>query len=259
MTRNSCLYYYHLAVITNFLLLGVKNMNQAKLGVLTISGPDAKTFLQGQITCDLNQIKNNPCLGAHCNPKGRVIFLFQIFIDNNDYHLIRPKNMTAIAQHALKRYSSFYNVSLNENILPLDQITSIVGRDHILQGIPDIYPETSGKYLPHELNLIALGAISFDKGCYTGQEIIARMHYRGKLKTQLYVAQAQLKSPPLRGEDIYNNDKLPCGSIVDYQLQNNSPDYYHLLITCNNINSASQPLYRHTDVSEEIYLKDTLK
>ncbi|HEX4045207.1 MAG TPA: folate-binding protein YgfZ, partial [Gammaproteobacteria bacterium] len=57
---------------------------------------------------------------------------------------------------------------------------------NIRDKLPLIYPETSGQFLPHELQLPALNAISFEKGCYTGQEIIARMHYRGRLKTQLY-------------------------------------------------------------------------
>jgi folate-binding protein YgfZ len=58
----------------------------------------------------------------------------------------------------------------------------------ITRGIPAVYLETSTKFLPHELNLPKLNAISFNKGCFTGQEIIARMQYRGKLKSQLYLA-----------------------------------------------------------------------
>lgn len=55
-------------------------------------------------------------------------------------------------------------------------------------GLPQIAPETVEKFLPHSINLPALGGVSFKKGCYTGQEIVARMEYRGKLKSHLQAA-----------------------------------------------------------------------
>ncbi len=79
----------------------------------------------------------------------------------------------------------------------------------IMQTIPAIYPETSGKFLPHELRLPALDAIDFDKGCYTGQEIIARMHYRGKTKNHLCEINISADSAPLLGSD------LAAGTLVD--------------------------------------------
>ncbi len=51
--------------------------------------------------------------------------------------------------------------------------------------------ESSGQFLPHNLNLPALKAVDFNKGCFTGQEIIARMQYKGKLKQQLALLQTQ--------------------------------------------------------------------
>lgn len=50
---------------------------------------------------------------------------------------------------------------------------------------------TSEKYLPHQLNLDQLGAISFTKGCYTGQEIIARTEYRGKPKRRIHILELE--------------------------------------------------------------------
>lgn len=55
-------------------------------------------------------------------------------------------------------------------------------------GMAMIYPETAGYYTPQQLNYTALGAVSFNKGCYLGQEIIARTHYLGKVKYGLYHA-----------------------------------------------------------------------
>ncbi len=68
-------------------------------------------------------------------------------------------------------------------------------RDELLAGIPEIRREQSEKYTPHMLNLDLLGAVSLDKGCYTGQEIVARTHYRGMSKRRLlrFESQAPIK------------------------------------------------------------------
>ncbi len=57
----------------------------------------------------------------------------------------------------------------------------------IQAGLPELYPATVDEFFPHDLNLPALNAVSFNKGCYRGQEVIARMQHRGKLKRSLYV------------------------------------------------------------------------
>lgn len=97
--------------------------------------------------------------------------------------------------------------------------------DNILSGCPIIYPETSGQFLPHELNLPSLGGVSFKKGCYTGQEIISRMHHLGKIKTHLYQAQ----TPQLfhNGQPLVKEDSQPMGYIVNIAL--NAQNYYTCL------------------------------
>lgn len=55
----------------------------------------------------------------------------------------------------------------------------------IANGIPQVYAATSEAFVAQMLNLDVLGAIAFDKGCYTGQEIIARAHYRGRVKRRM--------------------------------------------------------------------------
>ena len=55
----------------------------------------------------------------------------------------------------------------------------------IENGEPQVYTATSGEFVSQMLNLDVLGAIAFDKGCYTGQEVIARAHYRGRVKRRL--------------------------------------------------------------------------
>jgi folate-binding protein YgfZ len=55
----------------------------------------------------------------------------------------------------------------------------------IAAGLPQVYPSTSAAFVAQMLNLDVLGAIAFDKGCYTGQEVIARAHYRGRIKRRM--------------------------------------------------------------------------
>lgn len=67
----------------------------------------------------------------------------------------------------------------------------------ILSGVPVIHRATSETYLPQMLNLEALGGLSFQKGCYPGQEVIARLKYRGEIKRRMFLAGAQLDDAQL--------------------------------------------------------------
>lgn len=72
----------------------------------------------------------------------------------------------------------------------------------IQAGIPDVYPATQEAFVPQMLNLDAIGGISFKKGCYTGQEIVARTHYLGKVKRRTQIAHIGSPQPPQAGDDI---------------------------------------------------------
>src|SRR6516165_7886697 len=74
-------------------------------------------------------------------------------------------------------------------------------RRAIAAGEPQVYRATSEEFVAQMLNLDALGAIAFDKGCYTGQEVIARAHYRGRVKRRLQRFVTSLPQAPLRPGD----------------------------------------------------------
>ena len=80
-------------------------------------------------------------------------------------------------------------------------------------GMPDIYPATSGQFIPQTLNLEAWQGISYTKGCYTGQEVIARMHHLGKSKRACLHAMGTGNTPQA-GDSIYNTDSASCGEII---------------------------------------------
>ncbi|MFA5939246.1 MAG: hypothetical protein WC809_07805 [Sinimarinibacterium sp.] len=88
-------------------------------------------------------------------------------------------------------------------------------RADIEAGVPVVYPETSDHFVPQMANLDRLGGISFDKGCYTGQEIVARLHYLGQLKRRLFVCRVD-GAAPLSGSDIVAGEPpAPAGEVVD--------------------------------------------
>ncbi|MEM7016260.1 MAG: folate-binding protein [Pseudomonadota bacterium] len=86
----------------------------------------------------------------------------------------------------------------------------------ILVGIPEVGSDTADEYVPQMLNWHWLGGVSFDKGCYVGQEIIARTQYRGTLKRALYTAYIDTENYPEPNADVYAAGAT-AGKIVNAQ------------------------------------------
>lgn len=87
-------------------------------------------------------------------------------------------------------------------------------RMDIQSGIASIYPETRGLLTPHQLNYHQVRGISFKKGCYTGQEVIARMHYRAKLKSQLCRITFKNTTLPQAGSSLHDANGHPQGTLL---------------------------------------------
>jgi folate-binding protein YgfZ len=86
----------------------------------------------------------------------------------------------------------------------------------IRAGIPEVLPATQEAFVPQMLNLDLIGGVSLTKGCYPGQEIVARMHFRGTLKQRMYLANIAGSDRPQPGENLYSSDfgGQACGRIV---------------------------------------------
>ena len=85
-------------------------------------------------------------------------------------------------------------------------------------GIPHINLATQEKFVPQMINYELIGGVNFKKGCYPGQEIVARTHYLGKQKRRMVLA--QIPSITVRsGMEVFTSDDLsqPCGMIVNAQ------------------------------------------
>ena len=92
-------------------------------------------------------------------------------------------------------------------------------RLHDIQaGIPTVYEETVEAFIPQMTNMHLLNGVSFTKGCYTGQEVVARMQYLGKLKRRMYPVNFETSLIPKPGDDIYSDSSQSgqgAGKLVD--------------------------------------------
>ena len=90
----------------------------------------------------------------------------------------------------------------------------------ISAGVPLITATTADQFVPQMLNWDALGGISFQKGCYPGQEIVARMRYLGRLKERLYGFHVAADSEPPPGSRVYGSafGAAPCGTVINAAL-----------------------------------------
>jgi len=83
-------------------------------------------------------------------------------------------------------------------------------------GVPLVTAATTDQFVPQALNLDALGGVSFQKGCYPGQEIVARTQYLGRLKERLYALAARVPPPPA-GARLFaaTFGDQPCGTVIN--------------------------------------------
>ncbi|WP_410474715.1 YgfZ/GcvT domain-containing protein [Guyparkeria sp. TX1] len=97
--------------------------------------------------------------------------------------------------------------------------TAIVSTDHweraeIEDRLPEVTSETAEHFVPQWINLDELEAFSLKKGCYPGQEVIARMHYLGKPNRRLFAGHVLGLAPPAPGTPIHNDKDETAGEVV---------------------------------------------
>lgn len=97
----------------------------------------------------------------------------------------------------------------------------------IQSGLIDIEEKTSELYLPQELNYDHVGAVSFSKGCYTGQEVVARLHYKGKLKKRLRLGIVINRNISINSQIFDEVTQSSCGIVLDTAAS--EPDSSYLL------------------------------
>jgi tRNA-modifying protein YgfZ len=193
-------------------------------GVLRIRGSDAVRFLQGQLSNDLERLPaEGSLLAGYHNPQGRTIAILRLVQSaEGDILALLPRELVPAVAARLTRYVLRAKVQLADDSASW-RVQGIVGsapygplglkvsdtperwislaragtgeatasvpedwtRLDIAAGIPQVYAATSELFVAQMLNLDLLDGIAFSKGCYTGQEVIARAHYRGRVKRRM--------------------------------------------------------------------------
>lgn len=142
-------------------------------------------------------------------------------LPQNQYELVSLENATIIKLPGIKpRFEIFTDIAHAPTIWnTLSQHAKPVGAAgwewlEIQAGIPDVTLETQETFVPQMLNLDLLGGINFKKGCYTGQEIVARTHYLGSIKRRTYLAHITANTQIKIGDDILNSASEAVGKVV---------------------------------------------
>lgn len=128
--------------------------------------------------------------------------------------------------------------SITQTTLQNDSLWNLL---EISAGIPTIYPPLAGVFTPHQLNYQLLGAISFTKGCYTGQEIIARTQYLGQLKQQTYRYSLNAHYSPQLGDKLFSRG-VEAGRIVNVSTHGKTAQHELLAVMKNEIVKTGYPI-----------------
>ena len=226
------------------------------LGVLRISGGDAADFLQGQLTCDVeNLLPGAGIFGAWCSAKGRMLATFLLWRSGDDFFMALSRDVLPSIEKRLSMFVLRSKVKISDatqsrillgasgpgapaavrGAAPAETVGLHDGRFivsaeaaqagavrralasglrpagahawrwlDIRAGFPWIVAATQDQLVPQMANLELLGGVSFSKGCYAGQEVVARAQHLGKVKRRMFLANAPAAA--VAGDSLYSED-----------------------------------------------------
>ena len=187
---------------------------------LTIQGEDAEKFLQGQLTCDVTKLGLSYQAAAIGNLKGRIEFGIWLKKQaEKHFDVVISADCAESLQGHLKKFGAFskFDTSAPTPIYPcvLDNAPTFSHQDDhntpentqawmqasIATGNYWIVATTQGEFQPQELRLHQRGGMDYDKGCYLGQEVIARIYFKSAPKAFLHYVKGT-STTPAAGEKL---------------------------------------------------------
>ena len=159
---------------------------------------------------------------AGSNAGNKLSSLFKN-LPNNEDEAVFENNITLIRLHGdMPRYEAYGPVGEIKDLWQqLKADAALIGENSwniltIRAAIPEVVAETVEAFVPQMVNLQAINSLSFTKGCYPGQEVVARMHYLGKLKRRLFNGSLENETLPTPGQAILSEheDGQKIGQIV---------------------------------------------
>lgn len=209
--------------------------------IVKVGGPDAKPFLHNLLTADIEpMVEGDAAYGALLTPQGKILFDMFLFFDGHTFLIDCAKSQKQALLQRLTMYKLRANVLFGEGndleagVSPKETIHALRYQDPRLEdlGWRIIVPESrlkhepgyhaariergladsdadlgSGGYFPHEANLDQLHGVSFEKGCYVGQEVVSRMEHRKTARNRILPV-ALDGDPPSAETEIRAGDKL---------------------------------------------------
>jgi len=208
--------------------------------LLNISGSDSESFLQSQLTNDISKLGDSEIqINAYCQHQGKIIGLFWVMRYQNGFLISFPIDLIEKIKSRLKMFiimsdvviedfsNEFFQIGLideqNIDAYILNDSLSIMIADannkkitnfgnievwdksYFDSSLPEIFSVTSEKLVPQMLNLdINEIGVNFSKGCYPGQEVVARLHYLGSAKRRLFSFQSD--------QEMQIGDSLYCAT-----------------------------------------------
>jgi folate-binding protein YgfZ len=186
-------------------------MSEIPISNIVVSGADSLAFLQAQLTTDIACLSGEHAgRSAWCNAKGRVICMPFVSVTDDGYLLTMPSDLAVTVVPRLTMFRFRSNV---EFVLQPAAARSAQARLEMLRaGVAEIELAQSEQFTPHMLNLDLLGIVSLDKGCYPGQEIVARTHYRGASKRRCLRFES---AAPVAAGDKVSDGERDVGEVVN--------------------------------------------
>ena len=214
--------------------------NLTKRGLIKVSGADAEEFLQNQFSNDIKKLDNyNLQINAYCQHQGKIIALFWVIRTDNSFLLSFPIDLLekvisrlqmfvimsdVLIEDVSEEFSqiglidekvegsylinermSLFITSPKEQIVKNSTIDDEWTKASIDSQLPEVFLSTSEMFVPQMLNLdIDEVGVNFSKGCYPGQEVVARLHYLGEAKRRLFSFQCD--------SEVQIGDNLYCSS-----------------------------------------------
>ena len=219
--------------------------------LLKLSGSENEAFLQAQLSNDISKLDNSSVqLNAYCQHQGKILALFWVIRAGDDFLLSFPIDLLDSIKTRLQMYVLMADVKITdvtEQYLQIgligksqkdsftinEQLSLIIADPKNLSKfeltsqdywdkacvdllLPEVSIASTETYIPQMLNLdINEVGVSFSKGCFPGQEVVARLHYLGKVKRRLFAFKSD--SPLSIGDTLYCSESKSAkasGSVV---------------------------------------------
>ena len=243
--------------------------------LIQVSGEEAEGFLQNLLTNDVNALQPHQAqLSGFCNPKGRLLAVFQLIRREQDFLIALPAELAEAISQRLNMFKLRSKVDISilddsyvigltgdESLGPqqdwqgqlLDHglllrqpgkqarfmlITDSKGCElishrldqgwqlgseavwqlhNIEAGLPMVFNESKEAFTPQQINLDLVDGVSFKKGCYPGQEVVARLHYLGSPSRRLFLGTIDDAELPAINSAVTGEGGETLGHVVQAQ------------------------------------------